>query len=353
MEHRIDELLAVQPEEHRTVGERMEYLRAKFIRMPRDRMLLQAFERLLYRALHRRDLSRPASDDNRREARGLLVVGATGAGKTRSLTRLFQEHPALPGYGVAGSGCPLVTVSVPSPATMKVLGLETLAALGYPLERDRKEWQVWDIVRHQLRERKIVALHLDEGQHLVQHKTTSEVQKLANTLKALQQAPDWPVFTILSGLPSLVRFAHFDGQFGRRQVYLRFDGVTAAAQGSTMRRIVESYIEAAGLVPVVLRSDDFMPRLVHAARAQLGLVIEIALDAIEEALYASDDALRLVHFEGAYARRTGCAPEFNVFLSSAWAAIDTGRVMTTAEDEEDHVPEPKSQKQRNSRRSKW
>jgi len=353
MDDRINELLSVQPEYYRQVIKQMELLRSKYIKMPRDQVLADQFDRLFYRSVQRRDVTIPPRENNRTEMRGMVVVGETGAGKTRSLRRLFGGHPALSGYGEIGSPCPLITVSVPSPSTLKLMGIATLRQLGYELARDKKEWDVWKQVRFHLRERRILCVHYDEAQHVLQNKTSDEVEKIANTCKDLQLNTEWPVMTILSGLPRLVRFSHLDRQFGRRQMYLRFDTVSVASLGRTLTSIVRSYSEAAGLAPVILEHDDFMPRLVHAACSAFGLVIEVTLDAIEEALYTSASALRLEHFEAAYARRTGCDTRFNPFLSPEWATIDTRRVMTTETNREEEDPPGSKPRTGRNRRSKW
>ncbi len=46
-----------------------------------------------------------------------------------------------------------------------------LRELGYHLIVERQAWYIWDIVRHQLRERRVLFLHLDEAQDLSAHGT--------------------------------------------------------------------------------------------------------------------------------------------------------------------------------------
>jgi len=60
----------------------------------------------------------------------LLVVGPTGAGKSTLVASYAREHPAV--VTETGTTYPVVTATIPTPATIKALAMVLLAALGDP-----------------------------------------------------------------------------------------------------------------------------------------------------------------------------------------------------------------------------
>jgi hypothetical protein len=66
-------------------------------------------------------------------------------------------------------------------------------------------------------------------------------------------------------------------------------------------RRLQDYAEKAGLQLAVSPNDMLTGRLAHAACYQMGLVIEILVDAIEAALIAESPTLTIDDFADAYA----------------------------------------------------
>lgn len=99
------------------------------------------------------------------EADSLVLTAATGSGKTTAMRRLIRHA----NMQLQASDFPegkIVSVTVPSPATLKSVGISILAALGFRLKSDRQIWYIWDLVRLHLVENKVLFLHLDEAQDL-------------------------------------------------------------------------------------------------------------------------------------------------------------------------------------------
>ncbi|WP_421701251.1 hypothetical protein [Aliiroseovarius sp.] len=76
---------------------------------------------------------------------------------------------------------------------------------------------------------------------------------------------------------------------------------------------------------------DIGKRILHAASYQFGLVIKLALFAIEEALYFADTTLEERHFAVAFKNWKGCAEAFNPFLVNDFLQIDTQKMFTSEE----------------------
>src|SRR3546814_158395 len=112
--------------------------------------------------------------------------------------------------------CPIVRLVAPSPCTLKMLGVEILFALGYPLVRDLKESVTWGLVRRQLMARRVRFILIDEGQHMLNWINMEEMKKLSDTLKNVMQQREWSVRLIVVGLPELAEFLSLDAQLHRR-----------------------------------------------------------------------------------------------------------------------------------------
>ncbi|PWB82888.1 MAG: hypothetical protein C3F11_09475 [Methylocystaceae bacterium] len=342
--------------------EAVERLRQKFIVIDRDRQLEHAFNHLhgLLTIRHAQRQNTPVGGPHR-EARALVVVGGSGAGKTRSIRRLFEKHPALTGFGTVGSGCPLVSITAPSPCTLRQLGRATLWELGYPIERsDLKEYRIWELVRRQIRSTGATMIHFDEMQHVTQVANVVERQKVANTLKSLMVDPEWPVSLILSGIDDLIAFIESDPQLRRRASFLRFEPLAREEHAAQMIALASDVVGTAGLGLKVDSRADLGSRLLHAASYQFGIMIDLILEAIYQALVRlpptvdhDDRYVDIDDFAHAYAARTGCGPAANPFLTPDWEEIDVGRVLANEivrAPTEPPVARSRSKKRQNTKR---
>ncbi|WP_291649832.1 ATP-binding protein [Bosea sp. (in: a-proteobacteria)] len=321
----------------------LEKVHRSYLKTDRDSVLEAEFDRLI-------DTSSLVFNGRRAEGRALVVVGQSGAGKTHAIRRLIEgRRELLPENLTLGMSLPIVSITAPSPCTLKQLGIELLRLLGYPIDRDVRENVAWNRVREQLRLRKVQIVHIDEAQHAVRLMNDHEIQKLSDTFKNVMQQPDWPVCLVLSGLPSLVQFAQRDVQFGRRCRFLSFDGISFPRDIKRLRYIVEAIsTKCAALPSEGLESDEFLARLCRAAEGQFGRVIQICRSAAEEAIFAGAHTLTVRHFVDVYAAATGCSPDANVFAVRDWEFVPTGvsGIAAPLDGEEGGSTEPKRRKGR-------
>ncbi|KLK93103.1 hypothetical protein AA309_11125 [Microvirga vignae] len=309
----------------------MEHLRGRYVRTDSDETLRKAFDPLFRRNESGAVIPEPMLFGIDQETRGIIVTGATGAGKSTLLKRLLSEHPAFPGFGVKGAECRILSVKVPSPATLKSLGLEILKATGWNTRTNRPEWAIWNDVHHRLIALGITVLHLDEAQNVGLNRSTDAIKQICANWTSLLQQPN-PIVLILSGVEELLDLTRTDGQTFRRFRKIHLGPISAAADAKRMSKIVSDYAKLAGIVPPS-EEGDLIARLIHAAQSQFGVAIEIAIDAIEQALFdeqtlsdeqalpPGDTQLSVSHFAAAYARREGCEIKDNVFLARNWASI--------------------------------
>ncbi|EKF42406.1 transposition protein [Nitratireductor indicus C115] len=261
------------------------------------------------------------------EARGIAVVGASGSGKTTAIARLLSHTPGLVSENQKDSRRDVVSFQVPSPATLKFVGQTALEALGYPLRRNRTEMIIWEMVRHHLQQRKTLFLHLDEAQDLLRYQTPKMLQSVVRTLKSLMQTKEWPVGLILSGMPEVKDLLNHDPQLARRFYPVEFPRLRAGLDGERVIEIVASYADRTSMETGNTVGDDFAARLIRAADGEFGLVIELIIGAIEEALIAGDRRLDRQHFTCAFRRRSGCIDGLNPFLADDFERINVRELL--------------------------
>lgn len=262
------------------------------------------------------------------EAHGLTLTGLSGTGKTTAMEQLMARSRAS--LDRAGhQSFSNISIRVPSPATLKLVGHALLRSLGYPINSERQAWYLWDLVRHHLKERKVLFVHLDEAQDLASRGTRHELNSVSSMLKTLMTDPEWPVGIILSGTPELEDILNHDHQLARRMDGVHFPSLSPIAHGNDVLDLVESYCVKAELQP----GPDILElvhgeRLIHAASNQFGLVIKLTLWAIEQAYLMDASQLTRAHFARVYQLRTSCDDTFNPFIIPDFYRIDARQVFT-------------------------
>jgi len=257
------------------------------------------------------------------EARGLAVIGNSGSGKSTGLGHFFRKSGTLSLLADGNDTADVASFLVPSPATLKGVGISCLSGLGYPLMRDRTAGIIWQLVQGHLRELKVMFLHLDEAQDLMGSQSKPEMVAVVNTLKGVMQNPHWPVSIVLSGLPELLTLLNLDTQLGRRFAPIYFSPLNDVDDGRNVRSLVCQYCAAIAVDPdPELQSDDFISRLIHAAANEFGILIEIVIGAIEICIRRNETILAKQHFVAEFLRRTGCANDLNPFVRTNFTAID-------------------------------
>lgn len=317
---------SAQLERAREIGRVVADLRTRFVKHKRYLRLAEEFDFLLYRR-------RAEVEGNlQSEARGLVVVGASGSGKTTAIRRMLSKHKDLQLPCSGNSTADVISFLVPAPATLKSVGHDCLQSLGYPLKRDRTGALIWSKVQSLLTERKVLFLHLDEVQHLYNSKANRESQAVVNTLKSLMQRADWPTGLILSGTTELQSLVNMDPQLSRRLTPIEFPSIDATTHAREIKGVVSKYAAIASLNinTAELETSDFARRLIHAAAYEFGLVIELIVTGIEDAMSKGKSELDREAFASGFARRSGCSPMGNPIVADDWRSIDARKLLDGA-----------------------
>ncbi len=64
-------------------------------------------------------------------------------------------------------------------------------------------------------------------------------------------------------------------------------------------------------------------RLIHAADQGFGVLIEMIISALKEAMVAGHREVRIRHFEAMFRKRAGCIDRFNPFLVDDYERINS------------------------------
>ena len=313
-------------------SEIMGRVRAKYVHTDRDTELEAGLDFLIDRILMAQTCGKIKS-----EARALVVVGESGAGKTTALHRLFSRHPAFPNYKQLG--CQLVTVRTPSPCTLMQLGRETLRILGYPLVAEKKQHIIWEMVRAQLARQNVRALHFDEVQNVTEIANVDEAKRIRDTFKSFLNDTETPICLILSGLPSLVEFLQGDPQNRRRSRFVELKSLSGE-DVEPMKKTMIALANVAGLILTPEMAGTVAPRLFHAGTYQFGIVIELIHETIDGALRTGISTLTIEEFAAMFAAMTGNSFAANPFLAANWPEINCGSVLRHGDERMPAHPKP-------------
>lgn len=264
------------------------------------------------------------------EGRILALVGASGAGKTRALERVFARNEEIADWQDIDADSPLVSIKAPSPCTLKQLGFELLKALGYPIRRELKEYVVWELVREHLKLRMVRYVHIDELQHVAKKANVKEAQKVRDTLKGLVQWPQWPVSLILSGTPEIAAFIEDDAQIKRRCLVVHFPSLDVDSDATQFAVRLKQLVERKAELGLDGDAVMLARKIIYAAERQYGTAIELVQDAALEALREGVKAVDAGHFARIFKIRTGCADDMNVFTAADWRNIEVGNALQSA-----------------------
>ncbi|MBY5971424.1 ATP-binding protein [Ferrimonas balearica] len=308
------------PESMMKVAEDLSELENHFVHHERFAPLEQRFRFLIQKRLA--DIGSGRS----REARGLTLTGESGAGKTTAIKHLLTKTESW----IATTDTPdakIISLDVPSTPGLKALGHKVLAKLGYPQGRGGEGWYLWGLIRHHVREQKVVFIHLDEAQHLAGRRGQKELIDMISELKTMMSDSDWPVGILMSGTVELEALLNQDPQISRRMDAVHFGPIAALSQTENILGLISVYCSKARLPPEAdIDTVEFVERLVHAAARQFGLMIEIICQAIEQARLAEAENLEMMHFATAYRNRTDCSDTFNPFIIPDFYRVDPRQI---------------------------
>ncbi|MCJ2113603.1 ATP-binding protein [Methylobacterium sp. E-025] len=306
--------------------EMMERITARFLTTQWHKDLEKTLDDTLCTLLQRTDPSKPRGAGNRREGAVILVLGETGAGKTRAVRRLLGKHPAYTGFDEAGDddkNPSAIHVEVTAPGNFLSIGMQILEASGYPVIRDLKGREIRSLLTDRLKMLGTTVLYLDEMHSVTDTAKVNEIEDLLAAIKGLVANPVWPIIVIISGLPRLTDFIEKSREVTRRTRPVACEELSRD-DGDDREMLAALILELADMAQLKITGAQIttlIPRLIHAASSQLGYAITLIHRAIGSALDAEVGRLSIQHFAEGYADCTKCGPGANPFLVPDWCAV--------------------------------
>lgn len=313
-----------------------EQIKSRFLTTGRFLRLEAAVKAASENLLLRLDDTKPLGPGNRSEGRIVLLVGETGAGKSSTLHRLLDRHPAYRGYAdPANPNRAAISLKIKAPCTFVAMGRQTLAATGYPITGQLEKHAVWQRVFDRLPVLGTTVLHFDEMHNVILTANEPDRIDIQNTLKSLVTDANWPVTVIVSGLPLTTDFIEQAVEDKRRTIPVAFESLVTPDDCEMLTALARDLVGIAQLTLAPRPQTTIMPRLIHAASYQLGSAISLLQHAIDQALIEGTTDLGITEFAAAYVTLSGCGPAANPFLAPNWRAIDCSRLFAN-----DTLPRP-------------
>jgi hypothetical protein len=330
--------------------ELVEKIKTTYFVSDRDQALQRLLQRLTANAMLRRDPNKPHGALNRVEGKAICIVGPSGSGKSTLLEETFRSHPAFPNFRVAEKWSPLIGITAPGSGNLGAVGVRCMQALGMSIERDLREHQAWAKLLPQLILNNVLFLWIDDLNNMLTASSEEELQRIRNTLKDLMNNPEWPLQLIVSGIPELLSFFRQDRQFRRRFRFLYLSKLAPADHGVFLKTSLEHFCEVSKIGFDVKPEEDIIGRLMHAGAYEMGLSIEIAVEAVMEALDRGSRKLRRIDFANSFADRFTLSDDQNPFVANVWHVLDTTRLYDKDNEQIDDTVTPVGRK-RSKRKS--
>lgn len=273
----------------------------------------------------------------------MALLAPTGSGKTRTLEWVFAELERLMAHSAKGKhDLRIVSVRMPTPSTLKTAAEAVMEEIGYPVNvkatTEANATDRWEQLRRLLKAQRVTVLHFDEAQDIWGNANKPQRRAVINTLKSLSQNKDWPFIVVLSGTEELADMVNQDQQLGRRLKPVEIRLLKKATDARTIRSVITTYCEEAGLAGFDQVDPQFLDRFLIACCYRLGIAIDLIIGTITQAVLCGDQRLTDRHFALGFADISECDAAMNPFISPDWETIDASVLFAKEKDEDDGRP---------------
>lgn len=300
------------------LASRIAWLEARYLKNARDDRLVEHMQEILETDAAGALVPRAIRDPLNGETRGVLLIGASGDGKSVLVQRNLNalENFVEMNEGSTGN---YIHLTVPPEATLKGLAVLLLQKTGYSAGgRSAKAHELWSVARHRLALQGIELLWIDEAHHLLRPGSGRDVPGMLQTLKSLLQGKG-STAVILSGVPKLDQDLLPDPETSRRFYRLRLSPVVdGSADLKRIGRFIEVCCNTVGLDAPADRF--FAERVVFASGDGLGRSLELTKAILRRALLSGDGGVSLATARKVFALR-GERDDFGPFEEGEWTKI--------------------------------
>jgi type II secretory pathway predicted ATPase ExeA len=248
-------------------------------------------------------------------ARGMLVTGLTGSGKSTIAKAYASDYPRFDED--ERSVIPVLYVELPSQPTSKVIAERFLNAMGDPYAERGGAEQKLHRIRHLLAACSVELVIVDEFQHVTDNLDARNRDIAADTLKNLMNDSCVP-FVFLGG-PSCRGYFVKNQQLNRRctpKIQLRPFGLSSQEDGELFQSMLKSLEERLPFEKESALMDvDLVEPLWFASFGLIGHLTQLVAAALDIALDANAPTLSRQHLGRAFAETiyVGCPVTRNPF----------------------------------------
>lgn len=248
------------------------------------------------------------------EVRGLIVTGQSRVRKSRELKKLIRDFNASETLMPDGRPAKIVSCLLSGRVTFKDLGIKTLTALGYDLQRNRTQEYIWERVLDQAAGQGVIGIHYDECQHVFDEGAKSN-RIFLDSFKSMMKEPRWPLMMILSGVPSLAKYIQSYEQLDELVAPVHFSMIKIRQDGELLTSLLFAFADQVDIEIEELVTSDFLARLDHACSHRWGLVIELLIETLVEAKLKRKTELKIQDFARQFALKKGIPKQYSPFTA--------------------------------------
>lgn len=256
--------------------------------------------------------------------RALVILGESGTGKSSAIAYHLARIPDLQPH-VNSEGHlvdPVLRIGAPGTCTTKSFAIALLAGLGIHAVERASEFELYAMLKDQLKLQGKLFVCVDEMQHVIRGASPKSIAKVQDVLKNLMQIDGWPLHVIFVGTPALAAFMEGDRQLANRCRVLFLPPLDPSADAEFVRETIRKVIEDVAHLKIGWTENRQLPeRLITASLKCTGTLIQYVQEACFYALEAGAGTVRMKHFAAAYQANTGCIRQDNIFSVVDWSSI--------------------------------
>lgn len=262
----------------------------------------------------------PCFDPLTRETKGLMVLGASGNGKTALLMRALRVDPVLTEFQIDHGGNTLY-ITVPPEATIKKLAEIILAKTGYTkVDAKLRAADAWEIARHRFGLVGIKALVIDECHHILRPGAGRDIPAAIQALKHIMQSQH-RVVLIIAGVADLKNalMSETSGETIRRFNELSLSKIRPDSKVSAT--FGKNFLKSANILGLRVAEEDALPeRILYAEHGQVGKSVRLGKDILRAAITRKRDAVTLEIAERVF-RKSRSGLDMTPFDADEWDVV--------------------------------
>jgi len=303
-----------------TLTEKTAWIDARYWKFGHDAAFLESLEDVYEIDDDGLMTATPRRDTLTGETRGLMVLAATGNGKSATLLRALNTSHCLQRF-LIGNGGNTLYIDVPPDATIKSLADDIAKATGYPgFDTRLSAPQRWEVARHRLVLSGISTVIIDECHHIFRAGPGRDIPGAIQALKHMMKPPH-AVALIIAGVPELREHILKEPS---RETYRRLDEFhlpriqLGSGEATRFAQCLETCAEKVGigLDPEIRMAE----RILFAEHGEVGRAVRLAKDTLHRAVKKRRTELCLSDAEYLFIKSNGHS-QMTPFHAGDWSAV--------------------------------